>query len=156
MWSLWIKLHWHSGKSPIMTVCVSSVRCARPAARGTSVTCWCRGTRAAPSSPLLWSARAGGFDLLGHWAASPSSSSSSQPDGAERETLHLWDIVDQFETFFWKNLFDVKNNLDFLILWCLKKTDACECVYFILRDKIKLHQGVSQEGSESQKWNLKL
>ncbi|XP_039649452.1 ly6/PLAUR domain-containing protein 6 isoform X1 [Perca fluviatilis] len=42
-----------------------SVRCAHPAVRGTSVTCWRQGMRATPFSPRLlpWPARAEGFFL---------------------------------------------------------------------------------------------
>jgi len=59
------------------SIFLSPVRCARPAARGTSATCWCRRTTAAPFSPplLLWSAQVGGFTLR-CWPTSSSSSSS--------------------------------------------------------------------------------
>lgn len=68
----------------------SSARCARPAARGTSATCWCRETRAVPFSPPLlpWSAPAGGF-IPSRRATLPFSSSASslQLDRSEGATV---------------------------------------------------------------------
>lgn len=61
------------------------LRCARPAVRGTSATCWCRKTRAAPFSPprLLWRARAEGLTSP-HCATALSPCSSSLQEVGER------------------------------------------------------------------------
>lgn len=70
------------------------VRCVRPAVRATSATCWCRGTRAAPSSPPppRWPARAGGM-ILRRWATSSSSSSSSSVS-SQCLRWKLWHVIE--------------------------------------------------------------
>lgn len=75
----------------------TSLRCALPAVRVTSVTSWCRETRAAPFSlrRLLWSAQGEGI-IPYRWATSRLPSSSSRPDIFERETSLIRNFSDDW------------------------------------------------------------
>lgn len=117
-----------------LSALTSSVRCAHRAARGTSATCLCRGTRAAPFSPppLLWSAPAGGF-FPGRRAASASSSSvSSQPDMFEEDKLYSTPVTSALYSTYISFFFPLSDNTLCLSFVCnLFKCIIMSLLYFL-------------------------